>query len=62
MQALEPGEVRGLGRHPVALRFTAHDGGEVEVAAAQQDAGLLVGPFLTAAMSGLPRAPRERGT
>ena len=62
VQALEPGEVRGLGRHPVALRFTTHDRCEVEVAVAHQDAGLLVGPFLTAAMSGLPEAPRERGT
>jgi hypothetical protein len=62
VQALEPGEVRGLGRHPVALRFTTHDRCEVEVAVAHQDAGLLVGPVLTAAMSGLPHAPRERGT
>ena len=61
VQALEPGEVRGLGRRPVALRFTAHDGCEVEVAAAHEDSGRLVGPFLTAALSGLPEAPRERG-
>jgi hypothetical protein len=50
------------GGHPVILRFTTHDRCEVEVAVAHQDAGLLVGPFLTAAMSGLPEAPRERGT
>jgi hypothetical protein len=62
VQALEPEEGRGLGGHPVILRFTTHDGCEVEVAVAHQDAGLLVGPFLTAAMSGLPEAPRERGT
>ncbi|MGY1592480.1 hypothetical protein ACI79D_10925 [Geodermatophilus sp. SYSU D00708] len=61
VQALEPGEVRGLGRRPVALRLTMHDGCEVEVAAAHEDAGRLVGPFLTAALSGLPEAPRERG-
>src|SRR3712207_6356632 len=56
VQALEPGEGRGLGRHPVALRFTPHDRCEVEVAVRRQDAGLLVGPFLTAARSGLPDA------
>jgi hypothetical protein len=61
VQALEPGEVRGLGRRPVALRFTAHDGCEVEVAASHEDADRLVGPFLTTALSGLPEAPRERG-
>jgi hypothetical protein len=61
VEALERGQVRGLGRRPVALRFTAHDGCEVEVAAAHEDAGRLVGPFLTAALSGLPEAPRERG-
>jgi hypothetical protein len=62
VQALEPGEGRGLGGHPVVLRFTRHDRREVAVAVAHQDAGLLVGPFPTAAMSGLPEAPRERGT
>jgi hypothetical protein len=61
VQALEPGEVRGLGRRPVALRFTAHDGCDMEVATAHEDAGRLVGPFLTAALSGLPQAPHERG-
>jgi hypothetical protein len=59
--ALEPGEVRRLGQHPVALRFTAHDGREVEVAAAHEAADRLVGPFLTTALSGLPEAPHERG-
>ncbi|MBB3084495.1 hypothetical protein [Geodermatophilus sabuli] len=61
VEALEPGQVRGLGRRPVALRFTAHDGCQMEVAAAHEDVGRLVGPFLTAALSGLPEAPRERG-
>src|SRR3712207_1410880 len=56
VQALEPAEVRGLGRYPVALRFTTHDRCEVELAVAQQDAGLLVEAFLAAAMSGLPQA------
>jgi hypothetical protein len=61
VRALEPGEVRGLGRHPVALRFTVPDAGELEVAVAAEHADLLVGPFLTAALTGLPDARRERG-
>ncbi|MGY1631136.1 hypothetical protein ACI784_05420 [Geodermatophilus sp. SYSU D01186] len=62
VEDLGPGEVRGLGRQPVALRFTSHDGYGLEIAVAHQDAGRLVGPFLTAALSGLPDAPRERGS
>ncbi|MGY1707449.1 hypothetical protein ACI79C_23040 [Geodermatophilus sp. SYSU D00697] len=61
VEALEPGEARGLGRRPVALRLTADDGCVVEVAAAHEDVGRLVGPFLAAVVSGLPDAPRERG-
>jgi hypothetical protein len=59
---LGPDDVRGLGLHPVALRLDAPDGRRIEVAAHGQDVGRLVGPFLTAAMSVQPRAPRERGT
>lgn len=61
VQALGPGEVRGLGRRPVALRFTLRDAGELEIAVAADSADRLVGPFLTAALAGLPHAPRERG-
>ncbi|MGK5113944.1 MULTISPECIES: hypothetical protein [unclassified Geodermatophilus] len=61
VRALEPGEVRGLGAHPVALRFTLRDAGELEIAVGADSADRLVGPFLTAALSRLPDAPRERG-
>jgi hypothetical protein len=61
VQALGPGEVRGLGRRPVALRLTLRDAGELEIAVAAESADRLVGPFLAAALSGLPDAPRERG-
>jgi hypothetical protein len=59
--ALEAGEVRGLGPRPVALRFTVDGARELEIAVAAENADLLVGPFVTAALSGLPDAPRERG-
>ena len=61
IQALGPGEVRGLGPRPVALRLTTRHAGELEIAVASATADRLVGPFLTAALSGLPDAPRERG-
>jgi hypothetical protein len=61
VQPLGSAEVRGLGCRPVSLRLTTEDGGQLEVAVAEQNAGRLVGPFLTAGMSGLPRAPHERG-
>jgi hypothetical protein len=61
LQALGPGEVRGLGPRPVALQVTVRGGGELEIAVAAESADRLVGPFLTAALSGLPDAPRERG-
>jgi hypothetical protein len=61
VQALRPGEVHGLGPRPVTLRFMLADAGELEIAVAADSADRLVGPFLTAALSGLPDAPRERG-
>ena len=61
VQPLTRAAVRGLGHRPVALRLTTQDGGLLEVAVAEEDAGRLVGPFLTAALSELPKAPRERG-
>jgi hypothetical protein len=61
LQALEPGEARGLGPCPFALRLTVRGAGDLEIAVSAEDADLLVGPFLTAALSGLPGAPRGRG-
>jgi hypothetical protein len=40
---------------------TLPDARELEIAVAGENADRLVGPFLTAAMAGLPDAPRERG-
>ena len=59
--ALSPGEVRGLGPSPVALKVTAPGAGGLEIAVASENADRLVGPFLTTALSGLPDAPRGRG-
>jgi hypothetical protein len=55
-------EVRGLGRRPVVLRLTTEGGRTLEVAVPEESRTLLVGPFLAAAIPGLPKAPRERGT
>jgi hypothetical protein len=56
-----PDDVRRLGRHPVALRLMTGEG-PVDLAVAESSRLLLVGPFLTAAIPGLPRAPRDHGT
>jgi hypothetical protein len=48
-----------MGRRPVVLRVTAPDGGELEVATREVNAARLVGPFLTAMLPGLPKAPRD---
>jgi hypothetical protein len=61
LHALGPRQVRGLGPRPVALRVTVRGGAELEIAVADESADRLVGPFLTAALSGLPDAPRGRG-
>ena len=61
IQALGRRDVRGLGKQPVALRFVLAGARTLDVAVAAEDADRLVGPFLTAALSGLPDAPRERG-
>src|SRR4051812_31338406 len=45
LRALEPGAVRGLGPHPVALRLTLRGRGELEIAVAAESADRLVGPF-----------------
>jgi hypothetical protein len=59
VEALVPFEVRGLGLHAVALRLIADDGRPLVVATSVLDRTALVGPFLTAAVAGLPRAPRD---
>jgi ABC-type Fe3+ transport system permease subunit len=55
-------DVRRLGRHPMSLRLTLADGGAMEIAVAEDHRTDLVGPFLAAALPGLPRAPREKGS
>ena len=61
VEPLEPFEVRGLGLRTVALRLTAEDGRRLVVATSVADRTALVGPFLAAAVPGLPRAPRDHG-
>ena len=61
VQRLGAGDVRGLGAHLVALRFTVRDRSELEIAVRADDAERLIGPFLTADLSALPLAPREPG-
>jgi hypothetical protein len=56
-----PLDVR-LGLHPISLRMTTDDGDVIDVAVALASRTLLAGPFLAAAIPGLPRAPREHGT
>ena len=59
VEALVPFEVRGLGLHAVALRLIAEDGRPLVVATSVLDRTALVGPFLTAAVAGLPTSPRD---
>jgi hypothetical protein len=61
VEALARGEVRGLGTRAVALRFTLQHGRNLEIAVAADSVDQLVGPFLTAALSGMPQERRERG-
>jgi hypothetical protein len=53
-------EVAGLGDVPVVLTLRLDDGRTIEVAARGADLLALAGPFLTAAIPGLPVAPPER--
>jgi hypothetical protein len=59
VEALAPFEVRGLGKHAVTLRLVGDDGRPLVVATSVLDRTALVGPFLMAALAGLPRAPRD---
>jgi len=51
--------VRGFGTAPVLLGLACEDGGVVDVIAASADRTRLTGPFLAAAIPGLPKAPSE---
>lgn len=53
-------EVRRLGAAPVVVLLRLDDDSLVEVATAQVHRHDLVGPFLAAAIPGLPRGPREQ--
>jgi len=53
-------EVRRLGAEPVLVRLELDDGRRVDVAARANQRMSLVGPFLAAALPGLPEAPTER--
>jgi hypothetical protein len=61
VQSLTRGDVRRLGRHPLALRLTRTDGA-MELAVPEGCRAELVGPFLVAELSDLPPAPREKGS
>jgi|1186.fasta_scaffold21729_2 hypothetical protein len=61
VQPLEPRRVRRLGPSPVVVQLTADDGSSLEIAVPGDCAEAVVGPFLAAALSEQPRAPRERG-
>jgi len=49
--------VRLCGRHPITVELEISDGARVEVAARDSWRSALVGPYLAAAMTGLPPAP-----
>jgi hypothetical protein len=52
--------IRGLGDTPLVLRLRLDDGDLIDIAANDAHRTLLVGPFLAAAIPGLPRAPTQR--
>jgi hypothetical protein len=54
-------EVKGLGGDPVVLVLELDDGPLIEVAAPRPSRTLLAGPFLAAAIPGLPNADRRWG-
>jgi hypothetical protein len=61
VRTLSPSEVRGLGRRPAVLSLAVDGQPPLEVAVAEASRLLLVGPYLAAGLSDLPRAPREHG-
>ena len=52
-------EISRLGAQPVVLSLQLDDERKVDIAAPHSDRTALVGPFLTAAIHGLPQAPSE---
>jgi hypothetical protein len=52
--ALDPRRVRGLGRHPVSVIVLLDDNQAIELAAADRDRTLLVGPFVAIAVGSFP--------
>jgi hypothetical protein len=61
LRQLSRGDVRGLGGRPVGLRLLGPGGAELEIAVPAAAAEKVTGPFLTAALAELPRAPRDQG-
>ena len=61
LRPVSAAEVRRLGPRPWALLLTTEDRVPVDVAVAESDRELLVGPYLAASLDGLPSAPREKG-
>jgi hypothetical protein len=55
-----PGEVNRLGPDPVVVLLRLDDDSLIEVAAPHARRVELVGPFMAAAIPGLPRGPREQ--
>jgi hypothetical protein len=53
-------DMRGLGSAPQVLGLRLDDGQIIEVATASAAHSVVVGPFVAAAMTGLPTAPAER--
>jgi hypothetical protein len=60
LHPLPIGEVRGLGSDPRLLPLQLDDGRVIEVAVPATARPLVVGPFLAAAIPGLPAAQAER--
>jgi hypothetical protein len=60
--AVPPDDATRCGKRPVAVGLRVCDGSQLEVAAAAQAREALVGPYLVAAINGLPRAsvPRRK--
>jgi hypothetical protein len=52
--------VTQLGSHPIAIELEISDGSRIEVAARSAARLDLVGPYIGAALHGLPRAPAPR--
>ena len=60
IRPLPKSEVRRCGRSPIIIELRISDGSRVEVATAGKNRLSLVGPYLTAALAGLPPAPVPR--